>query len=224
MSTLFAPPTALIVAKAPVPGFAKTRIAATTGDEWAARLAAAALLDTLDTVGELDWPVVVAMTGSLDDAVCADELRAALTGLDVIEQRGETFGQRLVHAHQDSDRGCGVVQIGMDSPQVTVHDWNAAGEVVSRGSRAIGLASDGGWWLLGAPSADQVVGIENVLMSHPRTGELTLAALPQPVERLRQLTDMDGWDEAKAIADATPGSRLAAVVEQLRFGLQSGAR
>ena len=39
-------PTLLVVAKAPVPGLAKTRIAQTIGDDAAAELAAAALLDT----------------------------------------------------------------------------------------------------------------------------------------------------------------------------------
>ena len=44
------PVTLLVVAKAPVPGQAKTRLAATVGDRVAAQIAAAALLDTLDAV------------------------------------------------------------------------------------------------------------------------------------------------------------------------------
>ena len=44
------PVTVLVVAKAPVPGLAKTRLARTLGAEAAADLAAAALLDTLDAV------------------------------------------------------------------------------------------------------------------------------------------------------------------------------
>ena len=40
------PVTVLVVAKAPVPGLAKTRLAAAVGDEAAADIAAAALLDT----------------------------------------------------------------------------------------------------------------------------------------------------------------------------------
>ena len=42
--------TVLVVAKAPVPGQAKTRLAAAVGDQAAADIAAAALLDTLDAV------------------------------------------------------------------------------------------------------------------------------------------------------------------------------
>ena len=51
------PVTVLVVAKAPVPGLAKTRLARTLGAETAADLAAAALLDTLDAVAEA--PVAV---------------------------------------------------------------------------------------------------------------------------------------------------------------------
>ena len=67
------PVTVLVVAKAPEPGRAKTRLAATVGDQVAADIAAAALLDTLDAVA--DAPVaarVVALTGDLDGAAAAD--------------------------------------------------------------------------------------------------------------------------------------------------------
>ncbi|EUA53292.1 hypothetical protein I550_4928 [Mycobacterium intracellulare 1956] len=59
------PVTLLVVAKAPEPGRAKTRLAASVGDRVAAEIAAAALLDTLDAVA--DAPVaarVVALTGT----------------------------------------------------------------------------------------------------------------------------------------------------------------
>ncbi|MFI5428706.1 hypothetical protein [Aeromicrobium sp. UC242_57] len=68
-------PTVLVVAKAPVPGLAKTRIAETVGDDLAAAVAAAALLDTLATVTAVGWPVVVAMTGDLSQAARSDEIR-----------------------------------------------------------------------------------------------------------------------------------------------------
>src|SRR6478672_3319507 len=47
---LMIPVVVLVVAKAPVPGQAKTRLAAGVGDQAAAEIAAAALLDTLDAV------------------------------------------------------------------------------------------------------------------------------------------------------------------------------
>ncbi|MBV8177250.1 MAG: glycosyltransferase, partial [Mycobacterium sp.] len=67
------PVTLLVVAKAPVPGRAKTRLAATVGDQLAAEIAAAALLDTLDAVAATPVATrVVALTGELADAADAD--------------------------------------------------------------------------------------------------------------------------------------------------------
>lgn len=61
------PVTVLVMAKAPVPGLAKTRLAPDLGVGGAADVAAAALLDTLDAVAAA--PVasrVVAMTGDVE--------------------------------------------------------------------------------------------------------------------------------------------------------------
>ena len=71
------PVVVLVVAKAPVPGQAKTRLAASVGDQAAADIAAAALLDTLDAVAEAPVAArVVALTGDLDDASAGDEIRS----------------------------------------------------------------------------------------------------------------------------------------------------
>jgi len=82
--------TLLVVAKAPVAGLAKTRLAAGVGPETAAELAAAALLDTLDAVRRVDATAhVVALTGDLDLAPRADELHDMLAGFVVVPQRGD---------------------------------------------------------------------------------------------------------------------------------------
>ena len=112
--------TALVVAKAPVPGLAKTRLAATIGDAAAAEVAAAALLDTLDAVAAADVDHrVVALTGHLHDAARAEELTRALASFTVIPQRGDGLGERLANAHADAAPAGAVLQIGMDTPQVT---------------------------------------------------------------------------------------------------------
>ncbi|HEU0285944.1 MAG TPA: hypothetical protein VFR22_02800, partial [Nocardioidaceae bacterium] len=48
----------LVMAKAPVPGFAKTRLAASVGPRAAADLATDSLLDTLAAAAGTGWPVV----------------------------------------------------------------------------------------------------------------------------------------------------------------------
>lgn len=205
-------PTILVVAKAPVPGLAKTRIAATIGDDAAAEIAAAALLDTLATATAVGWPVVVAMTGDLDRAARADEIRTALEPVRVIDQRGDGLAERLAHAHADVGGPAGVVQVGMDTPQLLVADYLDAGRTVELGSIVLGPADDGGWWLLGLPDPTVAEALNGVPMSQDDTATLTEAALGGDVIRLRAVRDMDTWHDAVAIAGDNPISRLAEAV------------
>src|SRR5271168_2246164 len=144
------PVTLLVVAKAPEPGRAKTRLAATVGDRVAAEIAAAALLDTLDAVAAA--PVagrVVALTGDLAGAAGAAEIRHRLEAFTVIEQRGDSFADRLANAHADAADGYPVLQIGMDTPQVTAALLAGCARRLLQAPAVLGPARDGGWWVLG---------------------------------------------------------------------------
>ena len=205
-------PTVLVVAKAPVPGTAKTRIAADVGPDAAADLAAAALLDTLDTVVGSGMTIVVALTGDLDEAARADELRAALAGRVVVPQVGYTFGERLARAHLDADGGHGVVQVGMDSPQLRVDDLTEAASRFDDHASVLGPAEDGGWWLLGVHRGSDASALASVEMSTSTTGQRTREVLPAPTALLRTLRDVDTWADARAVAEEVPHSRFAAAV------------
>ena len=143
--------TLLVVAKAPEPGRAKTRLAATVGDRVAAEIAAAALLDTLDAVAAAPVAArVVALTGDLDAAANAAEIRQRLA---------------IVHGHPPARRrisptgsptrtptrlaGFPVLQIGMDTPQVTAELLTGCARRLLEAPAVLGLARDGGWWVLG---------------------------------------------------------------------------
>lgn len=215
-------PTVLVVAKAPVPGLAKTRIAATIGDEAAAEIAAASLLDTLATATSVGWPVVVAMTGDLSKAARSGEIKAALEPLRVIPQRGEGLDERLANAHADVEAPHGVVQVGMDTPQLLVSDYLDAGRTVELGGGVIGPAEDGGWWLLGLPDPQLAQQLVGVAMSQDDTGARTEQALGGDLIRLRTVADMDTWDDAVRIAADIPISHLAQAVS-LHDGSQMGA-
>ena len=201
--------TLLIVAKAPVPGLAKTRIAATVGPEAAADLAAAALLDTLDVATGCDAEVVVAITGDLGTAARGDEIKDALAGVSVIQQRGAGLAERIAHAHADAAGHGPVVQIGMDTPQVTADDLAAADAFVRSDGAVLGLATDGGWWLLGLDDATRAEFLADIPMSAADTGARTSAALGAGLPRLRELRDMDTWADAVAIAADVPDRRIA---------------
>lgn len=206
--------TVLVVAKAPVPGLAKTRLAASVGDAAAADIAAAALLDTLDAVAAA--PVadrVVAVTGDLTRAARAREIRQRLTSFMVVQQRGDDFAERLVFAHRDAAIGHPVLQIGMDTPQVTAELLEACAGALLEAPAVLGPATDGGWWALGVRSAATAACLRDVPMSQSDTGARTLAALRDSgveVVLLPELADVDTIDDVDAVRRAcAPATRFA---------------
>ncbi len=212
----------LLVAKAPVPGFAKTRLCPPATPEQAAGIAAASLLDTLGTAaGIQDAAVVVAMTGDLSAATRGVEIGDALRRTTVIAQRGGDFGARLANAHADASAvhaGLPVLQIGMDTPQVTAVSLAAAIEPVLSGGRdsVLGPAEDGGWWALGLAEPRHAQALAGVPMSRDDTGEHTLRALKaaglEP-GTVPELSDVDTMLDARRVAAGAPHGRFARAVE-----------
>jgi uncharacterized protein len=210
------PVTLLVVAKAPEPGRAKTRLAATVGDRVAAEIAAAALLDTLDAVAAAPVAArVVALTGELEAAAGAADIRRRLESFTVIGQRGDDFADRLANAHADAADGQPVLQIGMDTPQVTDELLASCARRLLQAQAVLGLACDGGWWVLGLQTPATAECLRSVPMSRPDTGELTLKALRDngiDVYPVEVLTDFDIVDDVAAVREACDlGSRFARV-------------
>lgn len=209
------PVTVLVVAKAPVPGQAKTRLGAAVGDRVAAEIAAAALLDTLDAVAAAPVAArVVALTGELDAAIEAAEIRRRLESFAVIGQRGSDFAARLANAHADAADGRPVLQIGMDTPQVSAGLLADCGRRLREGPAVLGPACDGGWWLLGLQTPTTAECLRTVPMSQPDTGTLTLKALRGmgiDVTVTEELADFDTVDDIAAVCSACgPASRFVA--------------
>jgi len=211
----------LIVAKAPVAGMAKTRLGAVLGARRAARVAAAALLDTLDAVLGVPGAVpVVAMTGDLEEAERGAEVAEALARCTVIPQRGKDFAERLANAHGDAGTlhpGRSVFQIGMDTPQLSPEFLGAAVEALHRPGvdAVLGPAVDGGWWALGLRMPTWARVLRWVPMSRSDTGERTLAALRGAglrVDPLPELSDVDTMADALRVAQIVPRGRFAAAV------------
>lgn len=203
----------LVVAKAPVPGRAKTRLAATVGPEVAADLAAAALLDTLDAcVTAFGERCHVALTGELDQACRGEQIQQALTSWHVFGQQGETFAERLAHAHRTVSAAGPVVQVGTDTPQVSPDLLALAASQVRPGRGVLGAALDGGWWLLGLDDPGAADALAGVPMSTADTGRATRAALAGVGVELRTLPvlrDVDTWADAVAVAAVAPTTRFA---------------
>ena len=215
------PVVVLVVAKAPVPGQAKTRLAASIGAQAAADIAAAALLDTLDAVAATQVQArVVALTGDLGDASAGDEIRSRLADFTVVPQRGADFAERLANAHVDAAEVAGwlpVLQIGMDTPQVTADLISECARDLLAADAVLGMARDGGWWVLGVMDATMADCLRDIPMSRPDTGVVTLAALEDTgidVSLVPTLADVDTVDDIEAVRRACPpGVRFALVTE-----------
>jgi rSAM/selenodomain-associated transferase 1 len=209
----------LIVAKEPRPGFAKTRLIPAFGPAGAAALATAALLDTFDAASACAADrVIVAFDG--------DPAGLVPPAFDVIPQRDGDFGVRLAGAW--SDAGGPTLQIGMDTPQVTSAELDAAlGQLAEPGTDAVlGLASDGGWWALGLEQAHPGL-FDAIPMSTADTGARQLERLDElglATELLGEHRDVDEPDDvAVAAAVCDPTSRFARVAAGLLAAHRAGA-
>ena len=213
------------MAKAPVAGRVKTRLGYDIGMDLAARLAAAALLDTLDTCtrGFGADHCHLALDGDLSTAVDGDLIRRALAGWSVTRQRGDTLAVRLVNAHGDlAEAAPGpVVQIGMDTPQVTPQslasvvaklDSDGNGDGDGAVDAVLGPAPDGGWWVLALRDAAHAAPLAGVAMSTATTYVDTRHALASSGLRVSitgTLRDVDTVADAIAVAHDAPDTHFS---------------
>jgi uncharacterized protein len=216
--------TVLVLAKAPVPGQVKTRLCPPCTPAQAAGIAAACLADTLAAVeGCGAGRRVLALAGrpGPDSG-----------GVAVIPQRGAGLGERIAAAFADTaalgPATGGIVQIGMDTPQITpgLLDHCLATLAGPGVDAVLGPATDGGWWVMGLRDPAAAALVAAVPMSTPDTGRLTGQALRGAglrVALLPVLRDVDHWADALAVA-AAPGGRFAAAVTAVASGAAGPAR
>lgn len=143
--------TVVMVAKAPLAGRAKTRLAAAIGAEAAAALAHAFLEDLTYCLNKIPARRVIAW--DLDDAHPAfDAARAA--GFEFVRQPSGTLGERLdMLIRAEARRADAVVVIGSDSPTLSAEMLTAAFERLEGADVVLGPSFDGGYYLLGVRSA-----------------------------------------------------------------------
>ena len=182
----------MVLAKTPVPGRVKTRLCPPWTFTQAALVAAAALADTLETVG----------TGVL----VVDGDHPAPAGWDRTPQRGDTLPERLAHAFADTGSGPAVL-IGMDTPQVTADLLADAVGQLGHLDAVLGPAEDGGWWALGLRDPAHASILGTIPTSLADTGARTLLALRGlglRVGLLPVLRDVDTAADARAVAALCP--------------------
>jgi glycosyltransferase A (GT-A) superfamily protein (DUF2064 family) len=144
--------------------------------------------------------------------------------VEVVAQGEGSLDRRLATAWAAATSGPAVL-IGMDTPQVTSAELDAAIGALADHDAVLGPACDGGWWALGLrrPHPRAFTGVP---MSRPDTGERQRRRLTELGLRTGDLaphTDVDTWDDAVAVARSTPGGRFAGVVEDVATRLRAHA-
>jgi len=200
----------VVIAKEPLPGDVKTRLCPPCTLGQAAAIAEAALADTLDAVAATPASRrVVALDGRPGDWLPK--------GFDVLAQRNGSLANKLFGAFEDcfSVSPDPVVLIGMDTPQVHPEHLLSADLALSgRADAVIGLAPEGGYWLLGLSHLHPAA-FSGVPMSTDDTGEAQVDRLREcgyTVAMVEPLRDFDHPDAALEVAALVPGSRFAKAV------------
>ncbi|MER6383005.1 TIGR04282 family arsenosugar biosynthesis glycosyltransferase [Streptomyces sp. NPDC001250] len=192
--------TLLVIAKEPLPGRVKTRLTPPFTPRQAARLAEAALVDTLHAVAAAPATRRVLVL----DGAPGPWLPS---GFEVLPQCAGGLDERLADAFAHCSGPA--LLIGMDTPQVTPELLT----VDFAGCDAyLGPAEDGGFWALGLAEPDPAL-LRGVPMSTPETGAAQrerLLAAGLRVRELPRLRDVDTAADAHAVAALAPHGRFAA--------------
>jgi len=199
------PTTVLVIAKEPVPGRVKTRLTPPYRPEEAARLAEAALVDTLRTVARMPVRRRVLVLAGRPGPWLPD-------GFEVVPQCAGGLDERIASAFALCDGPA--LLIGMDTPQITAGLLApATGARAWEGCDAwFGPAEDGGFWALGMARPDPGL-VRGVPMSTGRTGEVQRQRLVDAglsVRNLPVLRDVDTAADAAQVAALSSGSFAAA--------------
>jgi rSAM/selenodomain-associated transferase 1 len=209
-----------VLAKAPRPGFAKTRLCPPCTPEQAAILAAACLADTLAAVARTPaHRRVIALDGRPGDWLPSD--------FEVVAQADGDLGARIEAAVADGfDRGADgpVVLIGMDTPQVRPADLLAVAHALDAPvdplDAVLGPTADGGYWVIGLRRPVPNI-CDGVPMSTPGTADAqrrVLVARGCRVGCTTELVDVDDIVSARAVASSAPGTAFARALGSMSFG------
>jgi rSAM/selenodomain-associated transferase 1 len=198
-----------VMARAPIPGRCKTRLARSLGDAAAALLQRAMLLDTLDLLArrvrfEVSTRYVVLAAPEHDGVAALREL--VPPAWEVMAQRGADLGARLANGMDDLALGGALAcLVDSDSPTLppaalepigTVEDQGQHGDVV------IGPSEDGGYYLIGTSRPDPRL-FEGIPWSTSGVMEATRRACRALGRRIHELPygyDVDDADDLHRMA------------------------
>ncbi|MGH9013369.1 MAG: TIGR04282 family arsenosugar biosynthesis glycosyltransferase [Acidimicrobiia bacterium] len=203
--------TLAVIAKAPCSGRSKTRLCPPCTPAEAARLARAALEDTLAAMAAA--PVEGRRVAVLDGRPGS----WLPPGFEVVPQRDGDLGDRLAAAFVAV--GAPALVVAMDTPQVTPELLAETVRTLDRpGTDAVlGPTDDGGYWVIGLRRPDPRV-FDDVPMSSPGTLDAQRARLRDlglTSALAPRLRDVDDFEDALAVARAAPDTRFASTLREI---------
>jgi rSAM/selenodomain-associated transferase 1 len=186
----------IVFAKAPVAGFAKTRLARVIGPQAAALLAARMLQETLaQAVAAGLGPVELCCTPDMSHVQFAQEREKH--GLVLSEQGEGDLGQRMCRAFERSlQEHQRVLLIGTDAPDLWAGQLIAASHALHEHGAVFAPAHDGGYVLVGLARSMPAV-FEGITWSTSQVMAQTRSKLAALGESCFELPAMHDIDEAQ---------------------------
>lgn len=197
-------PTRIIIfAKAPQPGFAKTRLIPALGEEGAAELAQQMLLHTLHEALAADiGPVELCITPKINDAAWHGIQLSK--GIDISDQGEGDLGARLARAaRRRAEQGQSVLLIGTDCVEMSADLLRKAAQILHEHDAVIHCTIDGGYALLGLRQFSPSLFI-NMPWSTDAVASTTIACIGQlgwSVHVGKMLHDVDEPQDLKYFPD-----------------------
>lgn len=209
------PPRLFIAAKAPRPGFAKTRLGAVVGHEQAARLYAAFLADLGTRFPQAGWYVT---PGDAWPEIAAG---AGADGQEVLVQPVGDWTERQRHLLREVSPA---LLMASDSPQLAPAYVEAASDALTTHDLVLGPTEDGGYALIGLRRWHDVLGgvtmsQEDVLdriLRRARDLGLRVHLLP-PTYDVDEVRGLDRLREEVRHRDDLPAT--AAALEEVLVGV-----
>ena len=181
------------MAKPPVMGLVKTRLAASVGDESALRIYRELLEFTFSQ----------AVESGIKTSVYFSELDQFVDDFALFEkhiQTGDDLGQRILNSFsnelQDAD-AC--LMIGADCPDLSVDTLQQAEKALEKSDLVLGPSDDGGYYLIGLKKSDPAL-FKNVAWSTETVMGNTMdnaIGLGMKTVLLPQLYDIDDFQDLK---------------------------
>jgi rSAM/selenodomain-associated transferase 1 len=184
----------IIFAKAPLPGFAKTRLIPALGQSGAAKLAQHLFYHSIDqAINAQLGTVELCVTPGLED-VCWQDF--PLPKDLIISEQGEgDLGARMARATQRALKAHrSVLLIGTDCPGLTASMLNDAAALLNQHDACLIPVSDGGYALLGLRHFDETL-FSHIPWSTAEVAALTRARLHALNWSLAELAELHDIDE-----------------------------